>query len=232
VGRIADAAIVKDLELGTYVYPFFNRVFLVAAPVHSSVLNAGPLRVPVEALPVVLHAPSDPRYKGTSKIADAVRAVQTRVPLTFRILRDVPHSELVDELRRATVLVDQLDAIATGVLALESLAVGVPVLTEFDPDVLPPSQRNVPAVRVTPTTLERKLEDVLADPARRDALASAGRSYVQSIHAAETVAAATLQVYRAARRVPPGLYEATPEGVRALDHEPPRGTHQRLAVLS
>lgn len=216
LGRVAHAAIVKDLELATYAYPFFERVFLVASPVQPNLFRQ-PLPLREATRPVVLHAPSDPRYKGTSEIERAIASVEKTTPLEFRLVSGVTHDRLQEELRAADVVVDQLDAAATGVFALEAMAAGKPALAEYDPSVLPPFQRDLPIVRVSPQTLPDRLTELLSDVERRRELGAAGRRYVETIHHPTRVATAALRVYHAARTAPPGLYEATAERVAPLD---------------
>jgi glycosyltransferase involved in cell wall biosynthesis len=136
------------------------------------------------------------------------------------VLHGVPHDVLRAELRRADVLVDQLNAATNGVLALEAMALGVPVLAEYDPANLAPFQAGLPIVRVSPETLAHELEDLLGDPERRRDLAQRGRDYVERTHAPARVAAAALRVYRHVREDEVGLYEATADALRPLDPLP------------
>jgi hypothetical protein len=215
LARICHGAIVKDLELAAYVYPFFERVYVAPSPVLEAP-RPEPTRQ-MRSRHVVLHAPSDPRHKGTTVIEAAVGAVADRIPLELRLVSGVSHDQVVRELQGADVVVDQMDAVATGVFALEAMQIGVPVLAEYDPRVLAPFQRDVPIVRVTSATLERELESLLADDERRRELGQRGRDYVARTHAPAKVAAATLAVYAHVRRGEPGLYEATADGIRRLE---------------
>lgn len=223
LSRVAHAAIVKDLELAAYVYPVFDRVFVVPSPVRPELFDAPPATHP--ETPVVLHAPSDRRYKGTDLVQAAVAEISRRTPVELRLVENVGHEQLRAEVARATVVVDQVNAASTGVLALESMALGVPVLAEYDPDLLAPFQRTAPIVRVTPATLADELERLIGDPERQRALAEAGRRYVEDVHAPERVAAALLRVYEQARSGPHGLFEATPDTLRPL-----RGTRPDTAA--
>jgi glycosyltransferase involved in cell wall biosynthesis len=145
-----------------------------------------------------------------------VAEISRRTPVELRLVENVGYKELQAEIAGATVVVDQVNAASTGVLALESMALGVPVLAEYDPDVLAPFQQPAPVVRVTPATLADELERLLGDHERQRALAEAGRRYVEDVHAPERVAAALLRVYEQARSGPHGLFEATPDALRPL----------------
>jgi glycosyltransferase involved in cell wall biosynthesis len=213
---LTDAAIVKDLELAAYAYPFFERVYVVPPPVRRELLERDGSTGPAER-PIVLHAPSDPRSKGTEAIERAVADVATHVPLEFRLVTGVSHAELREELRRATIVVDQLDAAGTGVLALEAMAVGKPVLAEYDPAVLAPFQADAPIVRVRAETLARELTELMSDRERRERLGRLGRVYVLRTHAPVRVAEATVRIYLEARHASPGLFQATAVGIAPLE---------------
>jgi hypothetical protein len=213
LARFCHAAIVKDLELATYVYPFFDRVYLVPSPVLPPPADSR-ARDRRRDLKVVVHGPSDPRYKGTAQIRAAVERVASRMPLEFRALTGVSHPQLMEELQDADVVVDQLDSITHGIFALESMQLGVPVLAEYDPGMLPSFQSDIPLVHVTAETLEGELKALLGDERRRLELGARGREYVRRVHAPAAVASAVLKVYVHARTSAPGLYEATADGIR------------------
>lgn len=216
LSRVCHAALVADLELATYVAPLFRRVYVTPLPLHVQVdAEAGEPRAADRPL-VVLHAPSDPRIKGTAVLVRAVEAVARRHPVDFRLVTGVTHEQVVRELRGADIVVDQLNSATSGVFALEAMALGLPVLGEVDGSALPPSQTDLPVVRVTPETLEGELEALVLDPARRKRLAEEGRGYVTRNHDPVTVAAIVLEIYLHARRGEPGVYQATRDGIVPL----------------
>jgi hypothetical protein len=213
---LTHAAIVKDLELATYVYPFFERVYVSPLAVVDGAQPKPPSRRTTGTVPIVVHAPSDPRYKGTEAIERTMRALAGRRSVDFRLVTGVSHARVTAELAKADVVVDQLDAVAIGVLALEAMNLGRPVLSEYEPALLPPFQADVPVVRVTPQSLEAELDALLDDEARRRDLGDRGRAYVEWTHAPRRVAAAALAIYGHAREGPPGLWEATADGIEPL----------------
>jgi glycosyltransferase involved in cell wall biosynthesis len=214
LGAVCDAALVADNELATYVGPYFRRVYITPLPLHRDPI-AAPLQ-PEPGPPVVLHAPSDPGVKGTEMIRAAVEEVAERVALRFRVLTGASYEEVARELRRAHVVVDQLNSATSGVLALESLRLGLPVLGEYDPRALAPYQQDLPVVRVTPETLADELEELLLDEERRSSLAAAGPAYVRRNHDPVRVARTLLEIYAHARRSPRGTYLATADGISSL----------------
>lgn len=214
--RLCDAALVSDLELASYVIDLFETVYVVPTPLRL------PLISPAEAPalegdgPVVLHAPSQAPIKGTQEILAALDDVAARRPLRVRTVSGVSHEEVVAEIARADLVVDQLNSESPGILALEAMALGRPVLLEFRRDALAPFASGNPAVAVTGQTLAAEVERLCDDAPERERLGAAGRRYVGAVHDAGLVARALEHVYADARDAGPGLFEATAAGIRPL----------------
>jgi hypothetical protein len=218
LGRLCHAALVGDLEVATYVLPYFRRVYVTPLPLDATPVP--PRRPRPEGSPLlVVHAPSDRRVKGTDEIEVAARAVAERVPLEFRVLSGLPHADVLDALSEADVAVDQLNSVTTGIFALEAMRAGVPVLSEIDLAAVGPFQAGSPIVPVTADSLPEELEALLRDEGRRRELGEAGREYVESVHLAPLVARAALAAYEHARSSARGLFEATVRGIRPLPDE-------------
>jgi glycosyltransferase involved in cell wall biosynthesis len=215
LARVAHAAIVADLELAAYVEPFYSRVYVTPLALHPP---AGSERAQRDetAPPVVLHACTAPEIKGTAAITAAAEAVAERVPLDYRLLVSQPHARVQDELRSADIVVDQLNSVTSGVFALEALRLGIPVLGELDRSALPPYQRELPVVAVSPATLETELEALVRDHSRRAELGRRGRAYVERIYEPERIGRTMLAIYAHARTAAPGVYEATADRITPL----------------
>ena len=211
LGKLCHAAIVGDLELATYVRPYFERVYVVPLPLDASpVAPRRPRRA--GSPPLVVHAPSDRRIKGTAEIEAAARGL----PIELRVLAGMPHSAVLDLLAEADVAIDQLNSVTTGIFALEAMRAGLPVLSEIDRVAVGPFQRDCPVVAVTAESLGPELESLLADGPRRRQLGEAGRAYVERFHVAPLVAKAALAVYEHSRTEARGLFEATALGIKPL----------------
>ena len=83
---------------------------------------------------VICHAPSNPVIKGTSEIRTAIDTLG-KEGFAFEYLEfiDVPHSEVLEGLRRAHVVVNELFSMMPGVFAIEALAHECVLLTSADP---------------------------------------------------------------------------------------------------
>ena len=211
----ARAAVVQDLELVDYLRSDFARVYVAPFAIDAAAVDRaqataietdGPLRV--------VHAPTERRIKGSDEIEAAIRG--SGLDIELETVTGRPHDEALAAMAGADVVVDQLNAETPGVLSAEAMALGKPVLCEHDPAKLAGFARPCPVVAITAATLADRLGELAADPERRRSLGEAGRRYARATHHPDVAAAAMVAVYRHAPGAGPGLYEASPVGVRAF----------------
>jgi glycosyltransferase involved in cell wall biosynthesis len=116
------------------------------------------------------------------------------------IVEGVPHEEARARYAKADIVVDQLRAGWHGVFALESMALGKPVVTHLKPEVVERSAAGfgvrVPIVPATSETLVDALRPLVAEPALRREIGAASRAYVEQVHDIERIADRLVDVYR------------------------------------
>jgi glycosyltransferase involved in cell wall biosynthesis len=137
---------------------------------------------------VVAHAPTNREVKGTRHVLEAIDALQAEgVPIRLDLVEGVPRTEAVQRLRAADVVVDQLRLGWYGGLAVESMALGRPVLAYID-ETDNPFGSELPVVRTSATSLREDLQALVADRERRRRIAREGRSFVERHHDPRSVA--------------------------------------------
>lgn len=146
---------------------------------------------------LVVHAPTNRLIKGTRYVEEAYAALAPRFPgVRFEVVERRPWSELREILARADVVVDQVFMGWYGMVAVEAMALGKPVLC-FVRDDFEPRLEACPIVRCTQSTLAERLGEVLSDATDRRALGERGRAYAEREHAAPVIAGRLLELYRA-----------------------------------
>ncbi len=146
--------------------------------------------------PLVVHAPSSRERKGTEHVVAACDALG----VDLRIVEGVPHDEALAVYREADIVVDQLNAGWYGVLAIECLALGKPVLTYLHDEPRARTEEaygtKVPLVGVTADTLQARLGELVdAGPPEWRRVGDASRAYVERVHDVERVADALVELY-------------------------------------
>jgi len=142
-------------------------------------------KVTINSRPVVLHAPSNMEMKGTSVIRRIIKElVEEGFDIEYIEVKDLPHSEVLNVLRRADIVVDELysDTPMAG-LDTEASINSVPVITcgffadyyrKWIPEPLPPT------VYCRPDQLKEKLIWLINDSAARERIGKLEFEYVKN----------------------------------------------------
>jgi glycosyltransferase involved in cell wall biosynthesis len=138
--------------------------------------------------PVVLHVPTNREVKGTRFLVDAVSRLQAEgVELEFRLVEGVTRDEAKRLYESADLVVDQLLVGWYGGLAVEAMALDVPVVAyirEGDLELVPEQMRaEIPVISAEPATIYDVLKELVTT--RRGELAEIGRrggEYVRRWH--------------------------------------------------
>jgi len=145
--------------------------------------------------PLVLHAPSSRRRKGTEHVVAACEGLDVELD----IVEGLPHDEARRRYGRADIVVDQLNAGWYGIFALEAMALGKPVLSYLLPEAVQETERavgaDVPIVPVTKETLRDRIAELAATPEERRRIGAASRSYVERVHDADKGADRLIEIY-------------------------------------
>ena len=147
------------------------------------------------ARPVILHAPSSRRRKGTEHVIAAVEGLDA----DLEIVEGLHHDEAFERFRNADIVVDQLNAGWYGLFAIECMALGKPVVTFLHDEAVRRTEEafgtTVPIVSATAETLREQLRPLVADAAERRRLGAASRAYVELVHDQERITDRLLDVY-------------------------------------
>ena len=148
--------------------------------------------------PVILHAPSSRRRKGTDHVVAACEGLDAEL----RIVEGLTHDEAFEQYRDADIVVDQLNAGWYGVFAIECLALGKPVVTFLHDEAVRRTEEaygvQVPLVGTTKETLRETLAPLVADGARRRAIGEASRAYAEKLHDVDAIAGQLVGIYERA----------------------------------
>jgi glycosyltransferase involved in cell wall biosynthesis len=155
-----------------------------------------PLEPRERARPIVLHAPSSRRRKGTDHLLEAVDGLDVELD----IVEGLPHAEARRHYERADIVVDQLNAGWYGIFAIEAMALGKPVLSYLRPEAVEETERklgvDVPVVPVTKETLRERIGELATSLDERRRVGASSRSYVEHVHDADRGADRLLEIYR------------------------------------
>lgn len=139
--------------------------------------------------PKVVHAPTNPKLKGTTHIAPVARRLHEEGLIEYVELEGIPHSEMPAVFTDADVVLDQFRVGDYGVAACEAMAAGRVVLAHISEQVRAEVERQAGMPLPIPETTLDNIEDVLRDiAANRDRyreIAASGPAFVRRLHDGE-----------------------------------------------
>ena len=145
--------------------------------------------------PVILHAPSSRRRKGTEHVIAACEGLDA----DLEIVEGLPHGEAFARFRNADIVVDQLNAGWYGVFAIECLALGKPIVTFLHDEAVRRTEEaygvEVPIRSATADTLREALRPLVADAALRRSVGAASRAYAEKLHDIDVIAGQLVELY-------------------------------------
>jgi glycosyltransferase involved in cell wall biosynthesis len=137
--------------------------------------------------PLIVHAPSSRRRKGTEHVVAACADLNADLEL----VEGLHHDEARKRYERADIVVDQLNAGWYGIFAIEAMALGKPVVTFLHEDAVRRTEKalgvRVPIVSATKETLRERLRPLVDSPEERRRAGAASRAYVERVHDVERV---------------------------------------------
>jgi glycosyltransferase involved in cell wall biosynthesis len=154
-----------------------------------------PVPPPRDEGPVFVHAPSSRARKGTDLF---VRACE-ELGVELEIVEGLHHAEARKRYERADVVLDQLNAGWYGMLAIEAMALGKPVVTHLHGEATRRTEEAfgipVPIVRADRENLVETLRPLAESAAERRRIGAESRAYAERVHDLEQVADRLLALY-------------------------------------
>ena len=146
----------------------------------------------------IVHSPTNRSMKGTELILPVIEAVRKVRNIEFVLIENTPHDEVIRIKGSCDIAIEQVGnygGTGYGRNSLETLALGIPTITEMTPDYEAWIPEN-PFVLATPETLYKKLLEVIDSSALRSEKRSLGRQWVEKYHSYEAVHNQLTDLYR------------------------------------
>jgi glycosyltransferase involved in cell wall biosynthesis len=129
---------------------------------------------------LVLHAPSAKIAKGTNFILPVIEELQKEYDFEFRLLHNMPRTEVMELMQQCDIFIDQLVIGMYGLASCEAMAFGKPVLCFIMPAVYENGlSKECPIVNTTVETLKDNLTQLITNPGLRIRIGNDSRKYAQ-----------------------------------------------------
>lgn len=187
-------AIVQDYEVYEYVKDYYERVHVL--PIAIDLKYFDPAYPSMDKKrPVLLHAPTNREFKGTKRVEETIERLKEEYDFDYVFVEKMNHEEAIKLYKEADIIIDQFLCGSYGLLSVEAMALGKPVLAYIRPDLVPTFPLDLPIVNTNPDTLYDNIKLLFHHPELRYKLGKRGRTYVEKFHSHEVVVEKLLDIY-------------------------------------
>jgi len=194
VAKYIKTVIVGDYQLYEYIQGYFKKVVIIRAA-----LNIQDYRPTIPSLykkiPLIVHAPSDKKIKGTEYILKAICKLKKEYNFRFKLIHGLNHEDAKRIYEKADIIVDQLLGGAHGVFSIEAMALGKPVVCSIREDLKNKYPKDLPIISANPDTIYNVLKVLIENAKLRHELGEKGRAYIEKYHDARKIARELIKVY-------------------------------------
>ena len=151
--------------------------------------------VAVATRPVVVHAPSAPKAKGTEHIIGAVEQLKAGYEFDFVLVENMERRDALRQIRDCDIFIDQLILGSHGYAAVEAMAFGKPVIAYINDVIGKDYPHDLPLVNANPDNIAEVLGSLIGDGERRHKLGIASRKYAEKYHDEDKIARDLVDIY-------------------------------------
>lgn len=139
----------------------------------------------------IVHSPTNRLYKGTELILSVIDKLKKSFTFEFHLLENLPRHEVLSLKSECTISIDQVGGsfggTGYGKAGIESLAMGIPTITNMTDDYANWLPENPFIVANTESQLEDALIQLIESPELCQSLGEKGKEWVKSYHSYEKV---------------------------------------------
>ena len=144
----------------------------------------------------IVHAATNADIKGSRYVQDAVDALKRNYEFDYVSLSRVPHEKAKAAYAKADLIIDQLIIGWHGILSLEVMAMGKPVICYLCGEFFEQAHvKDIPIINADINNLKDKIEWALNNRDRLKELGKKGLEYVKANHDSKKIAMRYLEVY-------------------------------------
>lgn len=188
--------IIQDYELYPYVKDYYPNIYIL--PLAYRVSETVPhFPDPNKKVPLIVHAPTQPGFKGTATIEATLDLLrQHGYAFEYRRIEHLSNAEAIALYKQADIVIDQILVGSYGVLSVENMALGKPVVCYIREDLESTYPSPVPVINANPTNLYQNLIPYLTDASLRFHTGLKSREYALQVHDVPVVIPKLLNIYR------------------------------------
>jgi hypothetical protein len=143
----------------------------------------------------IAHAPSNEEYKGSKHIYSAIEHLKSRYEFEFIKLQNLSKDELIEEILKCDLVIDQMLVGFYGILSVEAMLLNKPVVCYIRNDIWSKIEKDCPIYNANPDNLVNVLENILQNPSQLIEQGKESRKYALENHSPKKIAEKMLKIF-------------------------------------
>lgn len=148
----------------------------------------------------IVHSPTNRKYKGTNLILRVIEKIKKERKIEFILIENQPRQFVLEGKSRCDICIDQvggkMGGTGYGKSGLESLAMGIPTITNMTKDYQNFLEDNPFVVANDEAELYQKLNELIDSKILRDEIGMRSKEWVKTHHSYESVNKKLMELYR------------------------------------
>ncbi len=149
---------------------------------------------------LIVHSPTNRKYKGTELIISVIERIKKEKKIDFVLMENEDRSKVLDVKSGADICIDQvggsMGGTGYGKAGLETLAMGIPTITNMTEDYAGWLPENPFVVANNANELYAKLNELIDNKNLRHELGKKGKTWVKKYHSYESVNLKLMELYK------------------------------------
>lgn len=194
VKSYADKVLVPDYELSTYISNahVLPRIIDTDNNKYVGLVNQKKFKI--------IHAPSRRGVKGTQDVLKAINNLKNNnFEFDFELIENLEHDKMIEKIKEADIVIDQLIIGWYGVLSVEAMALGKVTLAYIREDLVNKIP-NSAIVNVNINTLENTLAELLNNRDKCNKISKESRKFVEDYHSEMAVVKKLEEYYSVSKK--------------------------------
>lgn len=194
LSKYIDDCIVADYELYEYVKDYYRKIHFLPQVIDLNEYAIESEKNNNELL--IVHAPTSPEIKGTVYILEAIENLKSKYKFNFKLVQNMPHESAKKIYNQADIIIDQVLLGTYGLFAIETMAMGKPVVTWISDHMKDKYPKELPIISANPDSLYEAIEILIKDAEMRKEIGSKSREYAENYHDVKKVCLKLVQLYQ------------------------------------
>jgi len=148
----------------------------------------------------IIHSPTNRKYKGTDLIFSVIERIRKEKKIKFILMENEPRNRVLEEKSKCDICIDQVGGTMGGTgygkAGLETLAMGIPTITNMTKDYETWLPENAFVVANDAAQLYQKLNQLIESKELRNHTGEIGKKWVEKYHGYKSVNARLYSLYK------------------------------------